>query len=165
MYEKAKKKWISKRELFWKKKRYTHKSLIISDKDKKILAISPLYIGKNHDFNIFKNEKIEELFSPKKPVYLDNGFEGVHKLRNDINFRKPKKKRKNKKLNGGEKLGNRLISKVRVKVEHAISGIKKFGIVSKVNRMINHSRDTVFKIACGLWNLSLNKEHSTWWFF
>ncbi len=152
---------IRKRKLFWKKKRHTHKSLIISDKDKKILAISPLYIGKNHDFNIFKNEKIAELLSPKKPVYIDNGFEGAHKLRDDINFRKPKKKRKNKKLNGGEKLGNRLISKVRVKVEHAICGIKKFGIVSKINRMINHSRDTVFKIACGLWNFSLMRQSST----
>jgi hypothetical protein len=91
-------------------------------------------------------------------MYTDTGFEGIDKLREDLKIRKPKKKPRHRKLNGGEKLGNRLISRERVKVEHAIGGIKRFRIVSQIFRGINHSMDTVFEIACGLWNYIVKKR-------
>jgi len=80
-----------------------------------------------------------------------------------LNIRKPKKKRKKKKLNGGEKLGNRLISKERVKVEHSIGGMKRFKIVSAIFRGITESMDDLFEICCGLWNhhLSISRRIAT----
>ena len=101
---------------------------------------------------MFKEENLIDAIPSKVPVYTDTGFEGIEELRDDIIIRKPKKKRKKKKLNGGEKLGNRLISRERVKVEHAIGGIKKFKIVSAIFRGITHSMNTTMEIACGLWN-------------
>jgi DDE superfamily endonuclease len=94
----------------------------------------------------------------KKPIYLDTGFEGIGNLNENLNIRKPKKKRKKRKLNGGEKLGNRMISRERVKVEHAIGGLKRFKIVSTIFRGITHSMDRVVEIACGLWNFHVRKN-------
>ena len=99
---------------------------------------------------MFKDEKLIDLLPPKIPIYTDTGFEGINSLRDDLNIRKPKKKRKNKKLNGGEKLGNRLISRERVKVEHAIAGVKRFKIFSEIFRGITHSMNSTIEIACGL---------------
>ena len=123
-------------------------------------VITPVYVGKSHDFAMFKEENLINLLPSKTPIYTDTGFEGIDKLRDDINIRKPKKKPRKRKLNGGEKLGNRLISKERVKVEHAIGGIKRFKIASAIFRGITKSMDEVLEICCGLWNhhLRLKQE-------
>ena len=71
---------------------------------------------------------------------------------------KPKKKRKGKSLNGGEKLGNRIISRVRVSVEHAIGGMKIFRIASEKFRGINRSMNITLSNAAGLWNLKVEKR-------
>jgi len=118
-------------------------------------VISPVYVGKSHDFGMFKEENLIESLPEKKPIYTDTGFEGITSMREELDIRKPKKKRKNRRLNGGEQLGNRLISRERVKVEHAIGGFKRFKIVAGIFRGITHSMDKTFQIACGLWNLHL----------
>ncbi len=110
---------------------------------------------------MFKEEKLEEILPAKTPIYLDTGFEGIEKLNENLEVRKPKKKPKNKKLNGGQKLGNRLISKERVKVEHAICGLKRFKIVSAIFRGITRSMNIAFEVACGLWNFHLSKRTET----
>ncbi len=129
---------------------------MISGPDKSIEVISPIYVGSSHDFSIFKEEEMGDLLPYKIPIYTDTGFEGINRVCPDCNIRKPKKKPKGKKLNRGEKLGNRIISKERVKVEHAIGGIKVFKIASNRFRGINQTMDDVFKVACGLWNLRIH---------
>lgn len=117
--------------------------------------ITPTYVGKAHDFSIFKNENLIGLLPSKKPIYTDTGFLGIENLREDILIRKPKKKPKKRNLNGGEMLGNSIISRERVKVEHAIGGFKRFKLASGVYRGITRSLDNIYKLACGLWNLKL----------
>jgi DDE superfamily endonuclease len=125
------------------------------------VGITPVYVGRSHDFTIFKEEKIAELLPAKTPIYTDTGFEGIQGLNKNLNVCKPKKKKIGRKLNGGEQLGNRLISKERVKVEHAICGIKSFRIIASVFRGISHSMDTTFKLVCGLWNYLVLKRSQT----
>lgn len=103
-----------------------------------------------------------DLLPSKIPIYTDTGFEGIDKLHDDINVRKPKKKHPKKKLNGGEKLGNRLISRERVKVEHAIGGIKRFKITSSVFRGITKPMDEILEICCGLWNHHLKMSQESY---
>jgi len=56
-------------------------------------------------------------------------------------------------LTDKEKENNRKLSKVRVKVEHAISGIKRCRIVKDVLRNTKDNfSDLVMVIACGLHN-------------
>ena len=45
---------------------------------------------------MFKEEKLIDALPPKNPVYTDNGFEGLDKLREDIEIRKPKKRERRK---------------------------------------------------------------------
>ena len=45
-----------------------------------------------------------------------------------------------------------MISRERVKVEHAIGGVKRFKIVSTIFRAVTHSTNDVFEMCCGLWN-------------
>lgn len=109
---------------------------------------------------MFKEENIQNILPSQTPIYVDTGFEGINDICNGCDIRKPKKKRKSKKLNGGEKLGNRIISRERVKVEHSIGGVKKFRITSDRFRGINQSMDVVLKVACGLFNLQINSRSS-----
>ena len=56
-----------------------------------------------------------------------------------------------------EKENNRKLSKVRVKVEHAISGIKRSRIVKDIFRNIKDGfSDLVMVIACGLHNFRVD---------
>ena len=69
-----------------------------------------------------------------------------------------KKKPHKKELTAKEKESNRKMSKVRVKVEHAISGIKRSRIVKDVLRNTKDDfSDLVMVIACSLHNLRV--EH------
>ena len=128
----------------------------MSNEEKKILVITPTYVGRTHDFGILKEENLGEVLPAKTHIYVDTGFEGLASINEDLNVRKPTKKSKGKKLNGGQKLGNRLISRERVKVEHTIGGLKRFNIVAGIFRGITHSMDMTFSIASGLWNLHLS---------
>jgi len=58
-----------------------------------------------------------------------------------------------------EKENNRKLSKVRVKVEHAISGIKRSRIVKDIFRNIKDGfSDLVMVIACGLHNVRVEQR-------
>ena len=68
------------------------------------------------------------------------------------------KKPRKKELTVKEKESNRKMSKIRVKVEHAISGIKRSRIVKDVLRNTKDDfSDLVMVIACSLNNLRI--EH------
>lgn len=144
-----------------KKKRHTSKILLISDEKNIALAVTPVYVGSSHDFAMFKYEKLESLLPHETPVYIDTGFEGADKIAPQVNFRKPKKKPRKRQLNGGEKLGNSLISKFRVKVEHVIGAAKKFKMVSDICRSISEPMGQRFKIAFGLSNFHLERRALT----
>lgn len=141
-----------------KKKRHTKKIVIITDESKKIVASTAFYPGSCHDFAVFKEEEIEKKLPAKTPVYVDTGFQGLKSLREDLNIRMPKKKPQGRNLNGGEKLGNRLISRERVKVEHAIGGSKKYQIARSIFRGITRSLDKVHQITSGLWNYQISQN-------
>ena len=117
--------------------------------------MTPAYTGSSHDFSIFKEEGLGTLLPYKTPIYLDTGFEGIKKICPDQNIRKPKKKPKSRQLNGGEKYGNHVISKRRVRVEHAIGGMKKFKIASDKYRGIHPANNQINSLAASLWNLHI----------
>lgn len=142
-----------------KKKRHTKKNTIISDEDKQIRYLGPTVEGKKHDYGEFKDE-FDGIPPPKLPddfwIYTDLGYVGIEKDFPGLNAIIPKKKPKGKELTEDEKIVNKWISSVRVKVEHAIGGVKRFGIVSDIFRnKIKKLDDKVMEISCGLWNYHL----------
>ena len=69
------------------------------------------------------------------------------------------KKPRKKELTDKEKENNRKISKVRVRVEHAISGIKRSRSVKDVLRNTKDGfSDLVMVIACSLHNLRVDRR-------
>ena len=66
----------------------------------------------------------------------------------------PKKKPKGGELTPQEKEANRRISRVRVRVEHSIAGVKVFRVTRDVYRNLRTDfEDMVMETACGLHNL------------
>ena len=135
-----------------KKKNHTRKSVIICNSKRKILVITPAKHGKLHDKKILDKAVIPPRIPQEIAIIADTGFQGIQT--NHPKTLLPMKKSKKYPLNQEEKLLNRLISSVRVVVEHAISGIKKFRAVSAVLRSKHGIDNTITKICCGLFNLS-----------
>lgn len=142
-----------------KKKRHTKKNTVIADEDKQIRYLGPTIEGKKHDYGGFKDE-FPTVPPPKLPddswIYTDLGYVGIEKDFPWLNVIMPKKKPKGEELTEDEKVINKWISSVRVKVEHAIGGVKRFGIVSDIFRnKIKKLDDKIMEISCGLWNYHL----------
>ena len=74
----------------------------------------------------------------------------------------PKKKPKGDELTAAEKADNHLISRIRIVVEHLISGVKRCRIVKDVFRNTKEFfADQVMEIACGLHNFSTTfRQHA-----
>ena len=71
-----------------------------------------------------------------------------------INIIQPKKKPKGRDLTLEEKERNRLISSIRVRVEHVMSGIKR--LKDKLRNWKKGFSDLVMETCCGLHNFRLN---------
>ena len=69
----------------------------------------------------------------------------------------PKKKPRGKELSPEDKALNRLISQLRIRVEHIIGGVKPYRIVKdKIRNWKKGFRDQVMETCCGLHNFRLN---------
>ena len=145
-----------------KKKRHTKKNTIISDEDKEIRYLGPTVEGKKHDYGSFNDEFPTEpppgIPPPQEDMrfWTDLGYIGIENEYPWLNTIMPKKKPKGGELTEDEKSVNKMISGIRIKVEHAIGGVKRFGIVSDVFRnKTDNFDDKVMEISCGLWNYHL----------
>jgi hypothetical protein len=144
-----------------KKKRHTHKNLILTNNEKAILFLSETISGKTHDITIARDTDFISSIPKDISCLMDNGFEGIEKDYPKANIVKPKKKPKGKELKAIEKKKNKLISKKRVLIENAIAGVKRFRITTDVFRNTKFGfSELVFWISCGLWNLHLGFKNS-----
>lgn len=69
----------------------------------------------------------------------------------------PKKATKNHPLSDEDKAENKLISAIRVVSEHAIAGIKRYGVAANIYRNHLPDLDDQFTLlSAGLWNYHLD---------
>ena len=146
------------------KKRHNLKNIIIASLKKWILFVGRTFPGRHHDYAMLKAE-----FPPDQPWFealkllVDLGFQGIQTdyvgQGIQLPYKKPRKRksRPNTQLTDQQKLENRTLSQVRILVENAICGIKRYGIVTQPfrNRKENFD-DVVIGIAAGLWNFWLS---------
>jgi hypothetical protein len=84
----------------------------------------------------------------------DLGFQGYR--RKGITIVQPKKKPPGGELTPPEKVANRAISSIRIRIEHAIGGVKRYRMVKDKIRLLRDGiRDTVMDTCCGLQNFRL----------
>lgn len=134
-----------------KKKLHTTKNLAITDEHAKILYISPSEDGSTHDKSIW--DRINFKFEDKN-LLADLGFIGIDK--EYLNVILPYKKPKNSELTDLQKEINKKIGSIRVRIEHAFSGIKRLKIIRNKIRLKSYEiRDQVFRIAAALHNLRI----------
>ena len=136
-----------------KKKQHTMKNNLMIAADSKVVLLTPTCEGRIHDKRIAETVG----YSPPRGsiLYQDSGFQGF--TCPDVKIIQPKKKPKGRRLTVEEKAKNREISSIRIRVEHAIAGIKRCRIVKE--KLRNYKKgfaDLVMETCCGLHNFRLN---------
>ena len=135
----------------------------MSTVEKVILFLGHTFTGRNHDYSMLKQEFPPEYdWFDTLSILVDLAYLGMSKDYHGEGVLLPHKKpRKSKKkpvtqLTDEQKAENRAISQIRIFVENAIGGIKRYNIL--VHRFRNHKTDfddDVIGICAGLWNFSL----------
>ena len=139
------------------KNTHSIKNSLLCTNNLRIVWLSSTYEGHVHDKKICDEEP---LLIPKGiRLWQDTGFIGHGSDRVEICM--PKKKPKGKELTTVEKQENRRIARIRIRVEHAIGGMKKYRIVKERFRCHKFGfEDMVILIACGLHNFRISHKMS-----
>ncbi len=117
---------------------------------------SPTKNGKIHDKKQVDKEETLNNIPPDVTIWTDTGFQGIKKtLKNNNNVMIPKKKPKGGSLTSKEKEENKTISSIRIVVENAICGLKRFRCLTDVYRNKNGVDDMFVCLSAGLWNFHL----------
>lgn len=138
-----------------KKKMHTRKSVIMTDRHKKILVLTKQKSGRRHDKRLGDKESLFTNLPKEIDLYVDTGFAGVDKVHQQTYL--PKKRTKKHPLTEEEKEMNRLISTYRVLVEHAIGGVKRYRCMSeKMRNKKDWIDDQLLLLTAALWNYHLS---------
>ena len=139
-----------------KKKRHTRKNLVMSDRKKRIGFLSKTVEGRLHDFSLLKQFRLPECIPKHIRQRVDLGFKGYQKQYPEHSISMPVRKPRMGELSKTVKEQNARKSSLRVLVEHAIGGIKRFRITTDVFRnRLKDFDDTAMLISSGLWNYHL----------
>src|SRR5262252_6548024 len=121
----------SKKIITVAKKTHTVKNIVLGGiHTRKVNYLSQTYEGRRHDKKIVDEE------NPSYPtdigLYQDTGFQGYAPA--GVQTFQPQKKPKGEELTSEQKERNRLISSIRIVIEHIIAGIKRCRIVKDIFR-------------------------------
>jgi hypothetical protein len=140
------------------------KNTVMSTLDKFIVFLGRTFTGHNHDYTMLKEELYPELdWFTDIGIWVDLGYLGIQTdyagEQIEVPVKKPRKSKKNPnpQLTDEQKATNKALSQVRIFVENAIGGIKRYNIL--VHRFRNHKanfEDDVIGICAGLWNFALS---------
>ena len=119
------------------KKQHTLKNTVMTRPDKFIIFLGRTFSGHNHDYLMLKQEFPPEVdWFTDLYVCIDLGYLGIksdyHGEQIAIPTRKPRKSQKNPNppLSEEQKAANTALSRVRIFIEHAIGGMKRYNILS-----------------------------------
>ncbi len=136
-----------------KKKRHGLKNNMLSNLVCKIRFLSKTVESKKSDKKLADES---DYCLPEGSILIqDTGFQGFNL--EGVIIIQPKKKPKGKSLSDLDKHMNQWISALRVRIEHAICGVKRYRIVKdKIRCWKPGFKDAVLETCCGLHNFRLN---------
>jgi hypothetical protein len=132
--------------------------------EKLIVFLGRTFSGHHHDYSMLKQELPPELdWFAALQVQVDLGYLGMQSdyrsKRIEIPTKKPRqsKKNPNPQLSAEQKAANTALSQVRIFIEHAIGGMKRYNILVQVfrNRKADFEDDAI-GICAGLWTFVLS---------
>lgn len=132
---------------------HTRKNLAMANPEKKILFLSSTKAGRYHDKKLFDKETSFRGIPSDRTLWLDKGFQSVQHQHQNVMM--PKKKPKNRQLTSDEKAENRVISALRMPIEHVFAGLKRMNCLRHVYRNRNGQDNQFIFLSAGLWNLNL----------
>ncbi|HLD42045.1 MAG TPA: transposase family protein [archaeon] len=133
-----------------KKKKHTVKTQLMTNKKGLIIHKTKHVAGRVHDYELWK--RTHPSIPPDIEALVDSGYQGIQTDFPDLKTRIPIKKPRGKQLTKQQKRYNKKLSKERVLVEHAISKVKKFGIIGQEFRNRLNSYDTKMSVVTGIVN-------------
>jgi hypothetical protein len=140
------------------------KNTVMALPDKFIVFRGRTLSGQHHDYSMVKQELPPELaWFTEINILVALGYLGIPAdYRGDqieIPAKKPRKSKKkpNPQLSAVQKAANTALSQVRIFVEHAIGGMKRYNLLVHGfrNRKANFE-DDVIGVCAGLWNFVLS---------
>ena len=138
-----------RRDYSGKKKAHRKKNLLVTA-ERRVVYLGPTVGGSRHDKTLAQESRLR--FPGDALLLKDSGLQGYEPP--DVRTLQPKKKPKSRELRPYEKAINRVISRARIVVEHAVAGIKRCRIVADTFRNWRRGLvDEVMLAACGLHNL------------
>ena len=131
--------------------------------EKVILFVGRTFAGHQHDYTMLKAELPPTLdWFADLTVRVDLGYLGMRTDYVGAQIAHPHKKpRKSKQhpdtsLTAEQKAENKALSQLRIVVEHAIGGMKRYAIlVDRFRNQRENFQDEVIAICAALWNFSL----------
>jgi hypothetical protein len=139
--------------------------------NKVIVFLGRTFSGHNHDYSMLKQEFPPEVdWFTGLHVHVDLGYLGVRSDYRgdqlDIPTKKPRKSQKNPnpQLSDAQKVANKILSQVRIFIEHAIGGMKRYNILvyGFRNRKADFEDDAI-GVCAGLWNFFCRIEEQVYW--
>ena len=132
--------------------------MALSNEPRQILYLSHCWVGKTHDYRVFKEE-----FPPAQAwfadfrVRVDLGFLGLAEDYVCKELLIPHKKPPKQELTQIQKEENKLLARERIVVEHALAGLKRYRILADRLRMQDLKLyDDILGVCAGLWNFYLS---------
>lgn len=128
---------------------HTIKAQLIADLEKMIIISVICRKGRMHDFRMLKESGIK--MSGKIMKIADTGYQGIDKLYSKTAT--PYKRSRKKKLTQEEKDFNRMLAKIRIKIEHINRRCKIFRAVKEIYRGKHRNYNRTWALVAALVNL------------
>lgn len=133
--------------------------LIINPKSRKILHVTNSIPAHTHDKKALTDDGILLRAPPRSKGLGDSGFQGITKDCSWLTVTTPIKRKPRQELSEADKFTNKVLSSIRVRVEHVIGRVKINKILKDPFRGSLKFADLVFKNACSLYNFRLSYRY------
>lgn len=139
-----------------KKKRFTVKTQIATTRKGYIIHASKPVPGRMHDYKLFKQSILPKIVPKESRLYGDSGYQGIKKDFPDLISLIPYKRARNhKELTHTEKIYNGKQRRIRVKIEHALSRLKKYRALAEPYRHSLHNYESTFRFIANVVNFRM----------
>lgn len=144
-----------------RRKAHTRKTILVTNEEGHIRMVASSVPGSRHDLRAAVESGIVEKIPEEIAVLGDTGFDGLANYYPERSIATPHKARRNHPLLPDQKLANRELSAMRIVIEHTLSRIKRFEILSAVFRHSLSLYDTVFLGVVGIVNYQIERRSPT----
>lgn len=139
-----------------KKKRFTIKTQIATTRKGYVIHVSKPVPGRMHDYNLFKQSILPAIIPKESRLYGDSGYQGIRKDFPDLLSAIPfKRTRCHTELTRSEKIHNTKQRRIRVRVEHTLSRLKKYRALADTYRHSLHNYESTFRFIANVVNFRM----------